>query len=105
MVDAKEALVTVRVFLLFVITLVLSQSLVEALDFNSTKNRRVIVVAGAGGEEGQIRRKERHVFLRRIEITRKSEEISGFGNSRVRKRGLALRRDTFGGKEDVFFFH
>ena len=51
MVDAKEALVTVRFFLLCVITLVLSQSLVEALDFNSTKNRRVIVVAGAGGEE------------------------------------------------------
>jgi len=51
MVDAKEALVTVRVFLLCLITLVLSQSLGEALDFNSTKNRRVMVVAGAGGEE------------------------------------------------------
>ena len=51
MVDAKETLVAMRFFLLCILTIVLSKSWVEALDFNSTKNRRVMVVAGAGGDE------------------------------------------------------
>ena len=40
-----------RVFLLCLLTMVLSKTLVVALDFNSTKSRRVMVVAGAGGDE------------------------------------------------------
>ena len=51
MVDAKEALVAMRRFLLCFLTIVWSESCLIALDFNSTENRRVMVVAGAGGEE------------------------------------------------------
>ena len=42
MVDAKEALVTVRVFLLCLITLVFSQSLGEALDYLENKAKTLL---------------------------------------------------------------
>lgn len=51
MVVEKEALVAMRFFLFCFSVIALANLVAEEAEFNTTKNRRVMVVAGAGGEE------------------------------------------------------
>tara|TARA_Y100001934_G_C12309009_1_gene753941 strand:- start:187 stop:1224 length:1038 start_codon:yes stop_codon:yes gene_type:complete len=51
MVAPEEALAAMRTILFYVLLLGLAKPVLEAADFNTTQQRRVLVVAGAGGEE------------------------------------------------------
>ena len=50
MVAKEEALAAMRTLLILILLFGLAKSGLDAADFNATKNRRVLVVAGAGGE-------------------------------------------------------